>query len=658
MPEATNFGARLRELRRKAKLTQRELASQIGVDFSYLSKIENGVLPPPSEKVILRLAEALKVDKDELLILAGRIPEDIAELLRNKKTLQLLRTEKKRMAERREGGIMKTLKELVSARALGNFARVAIALTLVIAIGVSLWYASPTQALQVTITPPANGHTGQTHDFTVRVTIEDAELLPLTQLNMYIYKSDNRAGYKASLESLPFNTTTTPVVFTSIQTGGGAATVSATAGNGWVYTSDTGYVDWLGTAYNWTSPIGGYAYAYTGSVSITYSVAWTSPGGWPTGDYVIETELITAEDTTFTKTSDTTFTLTRVVAGDGGGASPGPAPGTTPVNNVVNNNGVFTAPVAASSTDGNVDLTIPQGTVGKTSDGQPLSEISITKVASPPVLPGTTPVTNAQGVQVSTVGNTTMVGLPYDLGPDGATFNPAITMTFTYDPAGLPAGFAETNLTIAYYNESTHSWVTLSDITIDPVTNTITAKIDHFTDFAVLAVQKPAAFTTSGLSITPAEVNSGDKVTISVTVKNTGDVSGTYKVTLKVNGATVESKDVTVAGNATQAVTFTTSQAMAGTYNVTIDSLTGTFAVKAAPAPTPTPTPTPTPAPTPTPTPVPTPKPTPTPAPTPPTTPVPPPAPAVDWGLIAIIAAATIVVVGAVVWYLSFRRRY
>jgi hypothetical protein len=325
---------------------------------------------------------------------------------------------------------------------------------------------------------------------------------------------------------------------------------------------------------------------------------------------------------------------------------------------VVNNNGVFTAPVAASSTDGNVDLTIPQGTVGKTSDGQPLSEISISKVASPPVLPGTTPVTNAQGVQVSTVGNTTMVGLPYDLGPDGATFNPAITMTFTYDPAGLPAGFAETNLTIAYYNESTHSWVTLSDITIDPVTNTITAKIDHFTDFAVLAVQKPAAFTTSGLSITPAEVNSGDKVTISVTVKNTGDVSGTYKVTLKVNGATVESKDVTVAGNATQAVTFTTSQAMAGTYNVTIDSLTGTFAVKAAPAPTPTPTPTPTPAPTPTPTPVPTPKPTPTPAPTPPTTPVPPPAPAVDWGLIAIIAAATIVVVGAVVWYLSFRRRY
>ncbi|TET67120.1 MAG: XRE family transcriptional regulator, partial [Dehalococcoidia bacterium] len=57
--EVQVFGARLRELRILAGLTQRELAEKIGVDFSYLSKIENGVLPPPSEKVILRLAEAL-----------------------------------------------------------------------------------------------------------------------------------------------------------------------------------------------------------------------------------------------------------------------------------------------------------------------------------------------------------------------------------------------------------------------------------------------------------------------------------------------------------------------------------------------------------------------------------------------------------------------
>jgi transcriptional regulator with XRE-family HTH domain len=98
MPEARSFGAKLRELRIKARFTQRELARLIGVDFTYLSKIENGVLPPPSEKVILRLAQVLKADQDELLILAGRIPEDIAELLRNKRTLQILRSQKRRMA--------------------------------------------------------------------------------------------------------------------------------------------------------------------------------------------------------------------------------------------------------------------------------------------------------------------------------------------------------------------------------------------------------------------------------------------------------------------------------------------------------------------------------------------------------------------------------
>lgn len=38
------------------------------------SKIENGIMPPPSKKVIPRLADALNVDKDELIVLAGRIP--------------------------------------------------------------------------------------------------------------------------------------------------------------------------------------------------------------------------------------------------------------------------------------------------------------------------------------------------------------------------------------------------------------------------------------------------------------------------------------------------------------------------------------------------------------------------------------------------------
>jgi len=87
------FDIRLRELRKQAGMTQKGLADKVDVDFTYLSKIENGVLPPPSKSVILKLAEVLSADQDELLILAGRVPSDVAEiLLKNREILQLIRS--------------------------------------------------------------------------------------------------------------------------------------------------------------------------------------------------------------------------------------------------------------------------------------------------------------------------------------------------------------------------------------------------------------------------------------------------------------------------------------------------------------------------------------------------------------------------------------
>lgn len=74
-----NFGERVRELRKERGLSQRELAAQSGIDFTYLSKIENARMEPPSEKVILNMAEALDTDPDELTLLAGKIPSDVKE---------------------------------------------------------------------------------------------------------------------------------------------------------------------------------------------------------------------------------------------------------------------------------------------------------------------------------------------------------------------------------------------------------------------------------------------------------------------------------------------------------------------------------------------------------------------------------------------------
>jgi transcriptional regulator with XRE-family HTH domain len=71
-----SFGKRVLELRRQKRLTQRELAARLEIDFTYVSKIENDGLPnPPSEQLIRKMAKELSVDAEELLDLAGKFDQ-------------------------------------------------------------------------------------------------------------------------------------------------------------------------------------------------------------------------------------------------------------------------------------------------------------------------------------------------------------------------------------------------------------------------------------------------------------------------------------------------------------------------------------------------------------------------------------------------------
>jgi transcriptional regulator with XRE-family HTH domain len=86
-----NFGHYLNKVR-KGVMTQRELARKAGVGFPYISKIENNIEPPPSEEVLIKLAQILDVDSDEMFIHAQKIPLDLKEyLLKYPKLLKLLR---------------------------------------------------------------------------------------------------------------------------------------------------------------------------------------------------------------------------------------------------------------------------------------------------------------------------------------------------------------------------------------------------------------------------------------------------------------------------------------------------------------------------------------------------------------------------------------
>lgn len=66
------FGARIRALRRTRQLTQRQVAQALPMSPGNLSRLENGEHGPPSDEVIVQLAEVLEADASELFRLAGR----------------------------------------------------------------------------------------------------------------------------------------------------------------------------------------------------------------------------------------------------------------------------------------------------------------------------------------------------------------------------------------------------------------------------------------------------------------------------------------------------------------------------------------------------------------------------------------------------------
>jgi len=144
---------------------------------------------------------------------------------------------------------------------------------------------------------------------------------------------------------------------------------------------------------------------------------------------------------------------------------------------------------------------------------------------------------------------------------------------------------------------------------------------DEYT-FTTLGKAPAAAFTTSNLSVSPSEVNVGESVTISVLVTNTGDLAGSYEVTLKIDDVVVASEGVTLAAGGSETVTFTAAKDVADSYSVNVNGLTGSFTVieEVAPAP---------PAPV-------------APAPPAPPAPAPPPPSAINWAIVGPIIAVAV----------------
>ena len=57
----------IKELRKKHKISQEELAKQAGITYSTLIKIESGANDNPTIKTMKKIADALDVSLDELV---------------------------------------------------------------------------------------------------------------------------------------------------------------------------------------------------------------------------------------------------------------------------------------------------------------------------------------------------------------------------------------------------------------------------------------------------------------------------------------------------------------------------------------------------------------------------------------------------------------
>ncbi len=83
MQKRGKFGDVIRELREAKDYSQRQFAIALDITPTYMSKIERGEFPPPSEEVIKKMSRLLGCDTDELLAHANKVDSELLAIIQN-----------------------------------------------------------------------------------------------------------------------------------------------------------------------------------------------------------------------------------------------------------------------------------------------------------------------------------------------------------------------------------------------------------------------------------------------------------------------------------------------------------------------------------------------------------------------------------------------
>ncbi len=106
------------------------------------------------------------------------------------------------------------------------------------------------------------------------------------------------------------------------------------------------------------------------------------------------------------------------------------------------------------------------------------------------------------------------------------------------------------------------------------------ADIDSLGGFFTVIPLNPPAFTVSNFTIGPERVRQGQPVTVSAMVTNTGEITGSHTLILRVKGLAEGQQEVTLGPGKTQNVDFQIIKDTPGFYPVSLENWTGKFVVE------------------------------------------------------------------------------
>jgi hypothetical protein len=81
------------------------------------------------------------------------------------------------------------------------------------------------------------------------------------------------------------------------------------------------------------------------------------------------------------------------------------------------------------------------------------------------------------------------------------------------------------------------------------------------------------------VTVNPKQVTANQPVTIATNVVNSGDETGNYSVSLKINGQVEQTRMVSVGPQASQPIKFTVTKDQPGTYSIDIGGQKGSFII-------------------------------------------------------------------------------